>query len=269
MLPPTHALVTASSSSQSLPTSCHHLLTGTPQPQHKIAGALWGLIDHVNSDAGNGVCNPQRQASHKCAVLHSQHQQRLVAIEVHLHQVQHFSPNVSVAVADVSNADTAQAAAEDWQPVLQKILAGAPVAMQAQDGLLIVYVPPRHIAAAATAIARQPEVAHVLPRRLHFLHNLQDVSLQIQAGGDAARGDAATEAHFWSAGVNGSGQVIGLGDSGIDMEHCAFTDPAVPFGSFTVDRSRVPVFRSTEHRKVALYYMCVPSSRSSGLPLQP
>lgn len=256
LLPPEHALITASGSTQALPARCCQLQKGAPQPEHKIASALWDLIAYANSDSGYGICQPQRQASHECPVLHPAHQQRLVAFEVHLLQVQHLNPNVSKEVAAAKNSETATAAAEEWQTVLQGFLAGAPVVMDAQNGLLIVYVPPSHLAAAATEIARQPEVAHVLPRRVHFLHNLNAISVQLQTGGPAAGAVAVDEAQFWGAGVNGSGQVIGLGDSGIDMEHCAFADPAVPFDSFTVDRSRVPVFRSTEHRKVALYYLC-------------
>lgn len=256
LLPPEHALVTVSGDTLAVPAGCCHLHKDTPHPEHKIASALWDLIAYANSDAGNGVCEPQRQASHKCPMLHPGHQQRLVAFEVHLLQVQHFNQNVSTEVAAAQNSETATAAAEEWQTVLQQFLGGEPAVMDAQNGFLIVYVPPSHLAAAVTEIARQPEVVHVLPHRVHFLHNLNDISVQLQTGGPAAGGVAANEAQFWDAGVNGSAQVIGLGDSGIDMEHCAFADPAVPFDSFTVDRSRVPVFRSTKHRKVALYYMC-------------
>lgn len=255
-LPPAQLLISTNGSTE-LPTQCRQQPTSALQSRHKIAPAFWDFVEHVNSGVGNRYCNPKEQASHQCVLVHPTHPEHLVAVEVHLLQVQPFSPNISGAAAAMSNSRSAQAAADEWPPMLQRHL-GAPVAMEALDALLVVYVQPRHLTAAAQALARQPAVAIVQPRRVQFLHNLMDVSIQLQTSGATGGGTTTSDAQFWAAGVNGSGQIIGLGDSGIDMKHCAFVDAVVPFDSFTVDRSRVPVFRNMDHRKVSLYYMCSP-----------
>jgi subtilisin family serine protease len=56
---------------------------------------------------------------------------------------------------------------------------------------------------------------------------------------------------FWDQGLDGKGQVIGIGDSGIDMHSCFFKDPNVPF-STPIDGSRE--WRAPEHRKVVYYW---------------
>eukprot|EP00892_Ulva_mutabilis_P005337 jgi/Ulvmu1/3175/UM015_0216.1 len=262
-LPPSQALLSANGS-VALPSSCCKQAMLTVKPEHKISNAFWDLVTFLESGAGTGHCDPRVRASHQCALWHPEHPQRLVAFEVHLLQVQAFRPGLHVTAAVAQNLRSAKAAAEEWQPILRERLGGAPVAIDAHDGTLIVYAQPRDLATAATALAQQPAVVHVLPRRAHFLHNLRDISLQLQAA-DPGVGDAsAGEAQFWDAGVNGSGQVIGIGDSGLDMQHCAFADPVVPFDSFTLDGSRIPVFRSVDHRKVTLYYMFADGVDDSG-----
>lgn len=56
---------------------------------------------------------------------------------------------------------------------------------------------------------------------------------------------------FWDEGLDGRGQVIGIGDSGIDMHSCFFRDPAVPF---TVPSDGTREWRAPEHRKVVYYW---------------
>lgn len=49
--------------------------------------------------------------------------------------------------------------------------------------------------------------------------------------------------------------LIGTSDTPNTVQHCAFSDPAVPFEDFKVGDERVPFFASEEHRKVSLYFM--------------
>lgn len=110
-------------------------------------------------------------------------------------------------------------------------------------------------------LAAEPLVGLVSAGKLHRTHNLEVASAVAQShtaltsnGGGAGNGN--TQHPFWQAGLAGKGQLIGIGDSGLDMTHCAFADPKVPFKSFAVDEFNVPNFNSSTHRKVALYYMC-------------
>jgi Subtilase family len=152
----------------------------------------------------------------------------------------------------------AAAAAHDWAAPLRARLRSRRARLEARSGLLLVHVEPAHVLAAADAIAAQPLVATVAPAKVHRSHNLAAAGAIVQsAGGDAA---GAAESHpFWEVGITGTGQVIGIGDSGLDMDHCAYRDARVPFAGFGTGMSHVPQFTSDAHRKVALYYMCDPA----------
>jgi subtilisin family serine protease len=61
----------------------------------------------------------------------------------------------------------------------------------------------------------------------------------------------APDSHlFWQAGLDGKGQIIGIGDSGIDMNSCYFRDPANPFNPSPDSKEWI----SPNHRKVVYYY---------------
>ena len=96
----------------------------------------------------------------------------------------------------------------------------------------------------------------VAPARV-YRHHQQATSLaDASAITQSATFDTSADAPpLWSAGLTGAGQVLGLGDSGVDMDHCAFNDPAVSFRGFETGQSRVPQFVSETHRKLAFYYM--------------
>lgn len=64
---------------------------------------------------------------------------------------------------------------------------------------------------------------------------------------DYSTPDAAA---FWNAGLDGRGQIVGLGDSGIDMNSCFFSDPQVPF----VAPSSSKEWINPQHRKVVYYW---------------
>lgn len=55
---------------------------------------------------------------------------------------------------------------------------------------------------------------------------------------------------FWDAGLDGRGQIVGIGDSGIDMNSCFFSDPLVPF----VAPVGTKEWYNPQHRKVVYYY---------------
>ena len=69
------------------------------------------------------------------------------------------------------------------------------------------------------------------------LHNLITSTI-IQGSGpsasakDAAAAGGGSAQHFsmWSAGLAGQGQIVGMGDSGVDMDSCYFWDPQVSQG---------------------------------------
>lgn len=54
------------------------------------------------------------------------------------------------------------------------------------------------------------------------------------------------------AGIDGSGQIIGIGDSGVEVDSCYFFDPQVPLvptGTMTFPGTTArAVFQSSQHR---------------------
>lgn len=72
---------------------------------------------------------------------------------------------------------------------------------------------------------------------------------------------------LWEAGIRGQGQVLGMGDTGLDYDHCLFVDPALqnPLSSTTSpptlkqlpftfsERDGTRYFASSTHRKLTYY----------------
>lgn len=58
------------------------------------------------------------------------------------------------------------------------------------------------------------------------------------------------------AGLDGTGQIVGMGDTGIDWYHCTFTDSAVAgpgSGPFNQDAMRYLYWANPAHRKIVYY----------------
>jgi len=72
-----------------------------------------------------------------------------------------------------------------------------------------------------------------------------------------------TENALWKRGLTGKGQLIGVGDTGIDVKHCMFYDPEneVPF--FQWNGSNTPP--KSNHRKIAAYWSYMDGVDSEGL----
>lgn len=113
-------------------------------------------------------------------------------------------------------------------------------------------------------LAEQPQTTWLAPRFAARPANSQaSAILQSPLDSLAAVGSFADAAlrPFWAAGVNGSGQVIGTGDNGIDMDSCYFKDPSVSFTTSLTFKNvyggaATPVytFSSATHRKLASFH---------------
>ena len=57
---------------------------------------------------------------------------------------------------------------------------------------------------------------------------------------------------MWKAGITGKGQVVGVGDSGLDVDSCYFSDPGVNINQAQFGRSTVRDY--PDHRKIARYF---------------
>ena len=142
-------------------------------------------------------------------------------------------------------------------------------------------------------LAAQPATHWLSPASLEATERNWQASAIIQSGKGApsaagstnAAADAATHP-LWAANVTGKGQVIGGGDSGLDLSHCFFADPAVPielrpagggssgggagggwrgfFGGGNGGGGGGSVFESEKHRKIRLYRSTSNASPTGG-----
>jgi len=79
---------------------------------------------------------------------------------------------------------------------------------------------------------------------VHWIEKVQQMKLQNRNAKYVIQGNTFDQTRIWSQGLHGEGQIVGLGDTGIDADQCFFDDPAqpVPYGQ--------PNF---SHRKIVYY----------------
>jgi hypothetical protein len=158
----------------------------------------------------------------------------------------------------------AAAAEADWAAALAGLAteggaaAGcAPCAHAEGARALTVSACAHELGAVVAWLAAQPQVHWLDPRRAMRLHNRVASAVTQGAVRGAAVDDVATlAAHpFWQppVGLRGEGQVVGVGDSGLDTDSCYFYDPTVSFTANVQDTPSGKVFASDVHRKVAYY----------------
>jgi len=94
------------------------------------------------------------------------------------------------------------------------------------------HVDTQHVGPVLRWLAKQPMVYWLAPRMKHTWDNLaaSAVTQGSPLVADVPRPDGAGAAGLhpiWEAGLRGEGQIVGIGDSGVDMDSCYFYDPKV------------------------------------------
>ena len=103
-------------------------------------------------------------------------------------------------------------------------------------------------------LAHQPAVYWLYPKPQMRLHNLNAGAVtQGSVFGNTFDASRPETHPLWSKGLDGQGQLVGVGDSGIDMDSCYFFDPEVPFATVGASPTGRRMFNSKSHRKVAAY----------------
>ncbi|WIA11875.1 hypothetical protein OEZ85_011961 [Tetradesmus obliquus] len=163
---------------------------------------------------------------------------------------------------DASSFNPAAAAAMDWEAPLSQLVADdgrcqhhrqlcKPELLARSRMELNIAVCPQDLSEVLHWLSSQAAVHWLAPRPRLFLQN-SIASMIVQDNGVSPSADyKAPDSHlFWQAGLDGKGQVIGIGDSGIDMNSCYFRDPANPFNPSPDSKEWI----SPNHRKVVYYY---------------
>ncbi len=145
------------------------------------------------------------------------------------------------ALSDERTYCPAAAAMQDWPRPLAaaaaaeqtggRAVSGCTAAPQllVERGSLLVSACPEALPWLLPWLAAQPGVKWVAPAAQPRLHNLVAGAIA-QAGSLAYVQAAASPAShpLWKSGINGTGQVIGCGDTGVDVGNCYFYDPSAP-----------------------------------------
>ncbi|PNW83456.1 hypothetical protein CHLRE_05g242750v5 [Chlamydomonas reinhardtii] len=149
---------------------------------------------------------------------------------------------------------------------------------------LRVFVCEQHLSAALDWLSSQPVVRWVSPRMTHTHRNAR-ASILTQSGsltaaeyadpvGDGSSGAEAARRPYWAAGLDGTGEILGSGDTGVDLDNCYLSDPRYDSGAVAGQLVNVTetwtssngngtvwwrpddrVWRPSDHRKLVQYYL--------------
>jgi len=153
-------------------------------------------------------------------------------------------PGIDVLVIPTKRRD-AQMLATTWQ---DELLRGQNISVKfepASKTKLSVYVNRKeHLPKVVRWLARKHEAVHLQPQEKFSLLEadvLSDVLFTYWVG----QRNLPNVTYLWEKGLDGEGEIVGAGDTGIDHNNCAFHDPQRPVPFNKID---------TKHRKIAGYW---------------
>ncbi len=127
------------------------------------------------------------------------------------------------------------ACAEDGGPLRKSCAASPPLELVPEGDKLMALMraPTAEIEAIAAVLSRVPGVVWIEPKPTYRHHN-QGGTRIMQSGSNPVGGGAGSTVvgatPIWDMGITGEDQIVGVGDSGLDTDHCFFDDPGEPFG---------------------------------------
>lgn len=151
-----------------------------------------------------------------------------------------------------------QAAFRDWSEKINEVLGKDVTVVATEHTLLEVRCPLELLRACLELLASQPSVHWLHPKPKSQLHNWRASGI-IQSGQAPPKEDGREDPDIhpiWSAGIRGEDQIVGCGDSGIDVDSCFFFDPAIQFADgikMSGQNGGKQFFESNTHRKVQYY----------------
>ena len=157
---------------------------------------------------------------------------------------------------EVVRRNSGSAAVKDWARAVEREFSVAHLEHNGRDAVRL-YVLREDIPRAIQWLAERHVVHWVEPVPRMVVMNRQASSItqscQPVPSTNAATNTMPKYHPFWSAGIQGQGMVIGIGDSGLDYRHCFFADPDTDWEANIVTIDRVLTFTSETHRKIRLY----------------
>ena len=159
------------------------------------------------------------------------------------------------------NYRPAQAAAADWLIPLRERF-GRDIDMEPFHRLVDIYAPPSIVPDLLAWLSEQSAVHWLQPKTRMTIHNWRASGI-IQSGIAPTEESAAIDDAIhpiWAAGIQGEGQIVGCGDSGVDVDSCFFYDPDLSISDNIENSAEAPTritvslfFDNDKHRKIRYY----------------
>ncbi|GFR41226.1 hypothetical protein Agub_g1899 [Astrephomene gubernaculifera] len=243
--------------------------------QHKIAPEWSGLLEDGGVASGWAVAGSGSTSGSSSSAAASALENSAVnegGKKKYIITAQIFSP-ATFGNSDATRALAKQLAASWLQPLADVIRAAEPNRSQdaaaactprlrARGQLLQAVVCASDTATAITWLAARSEVHWLEPTPRLTRRDIWG-DLLVQAGGrglgEAAYAQPTNVAghRFWSRGLDGNAQVVGISDTGLDTDSCYFFDPLVPdvWRRMVYDPTGLcgKVLNTAAHRKLASY----------------
>ncbi|PSC76615.1 Serine protease ABC transporter B family tagA isoform A [Micractinium conductrix] len=175
-------------------------------------------------------------------------------------QQQHARARRMTLQRETQHAGTAAVA--DWAPLLARRF-GAQLSSSGRESA-VVQVPVGRLADVLAWLAERPAVHWLSPAPKLRTNNRRVTSIA-QAGRPPSETASLLDPGFhplWAAGLTGAGQVIGCGDSGIDIFHCFFSDPSVNLDNYISLVDGIKTLDCPDCRKIR-YYRAYKDNRDS------
>jgi hypothetical protein len=138
---------------------------------------------------------------------------------------------------------------------------GCTVGTTGDGGYIVSSVPIKATAEAAVNISHALASAFVIDLAVRFELFNKEASFLLQSGTNSTElgpGGRKGSTWLWDHGLTGEGEVIGVADTGLDVNSCFFHDSEHPvvfrLESVPALGAPVPVFQSEKHRKIREYF---------------
>ena len=156
-----------------------------------------------------------------------------------------FVVQVMLAYGGSSWASEAKALVTGWRAAIAAKGLAAEIVL-ASEHKVVVSVDGVHMLKKVTDwLVRQPLV--------HWVQERREITLRNKHGSKAVQSWNASTHEIWDRGIDGSGQIVGVADTGIDYDNCFFRDSTMPTPAMCTGSNPPATFINHNHRKIVTY----------------
>ncbi|EKX41119.1 hypothetical protein GUITHDRAFT_112852 [Guillardia theta CCMP2712] len=146
---------------------------------------------------------------------------------------------VILAISDAEWSYQTVQLVSDWEQEMQDLNLGVTLKTVSKRKLLV-KTKQENMKTVCQFLAHKPLVRWIEKKREVFLRNRYAVQ--------ALQSEGANMTSIWNRGINGSSQIIGIADTGIDYDHCFFNDPFETVAKCTGKIVTYRKFSSTDYQ---------------------